>query len=121
MNQIGTPLLTLIGIIGAGIIGYFVGTSTGMGRMHNEMLDDNSMHSMMSSMTGSLSGKTGDAFDQAFLREMIVHHEGAVVMAQMVLETSSRPELRQLATEIITAQNKEIEQMKNWGVLWFTQ
>lgn len=67
----------------------------------------------------SLEGKTGDAFDQAFLKEMIVHHEGAVVMAQQVLATSKRPELIKLANDIISAQTKEIAQMKEWQKAWF--
>ena len=75
---------------------------------------------MMTDMTTSLQGKTGDAFDQVFLTEMIAHHEGAVEMAKMVLEQSNRPELQQLANEIITAQEKEITQMKNWQETWFS-
>lgn len=86
----------------------------GMGSMHD-------MHSMMDGMMGSLQGKTGDTFDKAFLSEMIIHHEGAVAMAELVLATSKRPELIKLANEIISAQNKEIEMMKMWGKNWFGQ
>ena len=73
----------------------------------------------MGSMTDSLKGKTGDAFDQAFLQEMVVHHKGAVVMAEQVLATSQRPELRKLAEDIIAAQTKEINMMKDWEQIWF--
>ena len=78
-----------------------------------------SMTSMMHDMNMMLEGKTGDAFDQAFLTEMIVHHEGAVAMAEKVLEVSKRPELIKLANDIIKAQTTEIEMMKQWQAEWF--
>lgn len=78
-----------------------------------------SMGDMMKGMTIGLSGKTGDAFDKAFLSEMIMHHEGAVEMANMVLATSKRAELTKLAKDIVTAQTKEIEMMKTWQKAWF--
>lgn len=77
------------------------------------------MHSMMDGMMATLDGKTGDEFDKAFLSEMIVHHQGAVEMAQAVLDTSKKPELIKLANEIITAQTKEIKMMQDWQKAWF--
>ncbi len=121
--------------IGAGIIGLMLGfiffserndMRQGMHRMPGgHMMSDHEMHSqmlmddMMNVMMRSLEGKTGDRFDKAFLDEMIPHHEGAVLMAQKVLEVSERPELRKLAEEIIIAQEKEITQMETWKKEWF--
>lgn len=84
--------------------------------MHDESM---SMDAMMHDMMSELEGKKGDEFDQAFLSEMIVHHEGAVVMAQAVLQNSKRPELIKLANDIIKAQTSEIEMMKGWLTSWF--
>lgn len=84
--------------------------------MKNDGMD---MDSMMREMSASLEGKTGDEFDKAFLSEMVVHHEGAVVMAKQVLATSKRPELLKLSNEIISAQTREIEMMRGWGKEWF--
>ncbi len=84
--------------------------------MNNKKID---MHSTMGGMMAGLEGKTGDAFDKEFLSEMIVHHEGAVEMAQAVLATSKRPELLQLANDIISAQTKEIGMMQEWQKQWF--
>lgn len=84
------------------------------------MMPDGSMMSAeMGNMTAGLSGKYGAAFDEAFLEEMIVHHEGAVEMATMVLARSERTELKQLATDIIKAQTTEIEMMRGWKRQWF--
>jgi uncharacterized protein (DUF305 family) len=77
------------------------------------------MNSMMTSMMAGLQGKTGDTFDKEFLAEMVVHHQGAVDMAKAVLATSKRPELLNLANDIISAQTKEISMMKEWQKAWF--
>lgn len=83
------------------------------------MNNDGSMESMMHQMNSNLGGKSGDEFDEAFIDEMIVHHQGAIDMAKLVLEKSEKPELIKLANEIITAQTKEIEQMTFWKKSWF--
>jgi uncharacterized protein (DUF305 family) len=93
-----------------------------MHKMYNGTMmsdSDMSMQSMMISMMASLEGKTGDEFDKAFLSEMVVHHQGAVEMAKVVLATSKKPELVKLANDIISAQNKEIEMMQGWQKAWF--
>ncbi len=86
------------------------------------MMSNNSnqtMNRMMMDMMSGLAGKTGDAFDQVFLSEMIIHHQGAVDMAHAVLTSSKRPELIKLANDIIAAQTKEIGMMQAWQKEWF--
>ncbi len=78
-----------------------------------------SMHGEMSAMNAALQGKTGDSFDQAFLTEMTVHHQGAVEMAQLALTNAKHQEIKDLATAIITAQNKEIAEMQSWQKQWY--
>jgi uncharacterized protein (DUF305 family) len=56
--------------------------------------------------------ETADPFDDAFLRMMIPHHEGAVTMSRAELERGSDGELEQLAREIIEAQEREIGDMR---------
>lgn len=74
-----------------------------------------SMESMMIDMTARMQGKTGKDLEKVFITDMIPHHQGAVDMAQLLLkDTSVRPELSTFAQEIISAQEKEIEQMKIW-------
>lgn len=87
--------------------------------MMNSSIDGSNMDSMMESMMTGIKGKTGDDFDKAFLSEMVLHHEGAVEMAKIVLTTSKRPELIKLANEIVQAQTREINMMNNWQNSWF--
>jgi uncharacterized protein (DUF305 family) len=69
-----------------------------------------SMKSMMSGMQVKPTGKP----DEDFVRMMIPHHQGAVDMAKVELEYGTDPELRQLASNIVAAQDKEIAQMRAW-------
>ena len=58
--------------------------------------------------------ENAEDFDTAFLQEMIPHHQMAVMMAQMLLSGTDRPEMKQLGQNIIKAQETEIEQMRSW-------
>ena len=71
-------------------------------------------------MDGDL-GEADDEFDLRFINAMIPHHEGALVMAEQVLERSDRPELKELAEEILATQQTEIEQMMQWRQKWYNQ
>ncbi len=64
-------------------------------------------------------GPADAEYDLRFIDAMIPHHEGALTMAQDVLQKSKRPELRKLAQDIIKAQEKEINQMKRWRTAWY--
>ncbi|HEY1037126.1 MAG TPA: DUF305 domain-containing protein [Candidatus Paceibacterota bacterium] len=80
-----------------------------------------SMSDMMVSMNAELEGKNGDAFDQAFISEMIVHHQGAVEMAELALKNAKHQEIKDLAKNIISAQTTEISQMQSWQKAWYNQ
>lgn len=86
--------------------------------MYNDeqMMD---MTSMMASMNAELAGKTGDDFDEAFISEMIIHHQGAVEMAELALTNAKHQEIKDLANAIISAQNQEIQDMQSWKDAWY--
>ena len=71
------------------------------------------MHAAMTKMAKDMEAvpMTGDP-DRDFLAMMIPHHEGAVEMARLVLIHGRDPLVRNLAEEIIAAQQAEITTMK---------
>ncbi len=71
-------------------------------------------------MDGDL-GKADADFDLRFIDAMIPHHEGALAMAEQVLEKSDRSELRQVAQDILATQQVEIDQMTQWRQAWYGQ
>mgnify|MGYP001589929938 CR=1 FL=1 len=79
------------------------------------------MGGAMDDMMAGLQGKTGDAFDQAFLSGMIMHHQGAVSMAQAALQNAKHQEIKDMAKAIISAQTSEISQMQQWQKSWYNR
>jgi uncharacterized protein (DUF305 family) len=72
-------------------------------------------------MTDSLKGLSGKDFEVKFMQEMIVHHQSAIDMAQLVPTHTKRAELITLSQNIITAQNKEITNMTTWLAQWYNE
>lgn len=72
----------------------------------------------MASMMAALEGKTGEAFDEEFINQMVLHHSGAIDMATYVDTEAKHSELRNLGSEITSAQTAEIDQMKQWAQDW---
>ena len=62
--------------------------------------------------------KTAKDFDKEFVRQMIPHHQMAVMMAQMASKRAAHPDLRNLARSIIKSQNAEISKMQGWQQAW---
>jgi uncharacterized protein (DUF305 family) len=59
----------------------------------------------------SLKAATGKEFDRLYVQGMIGHHEGAIAMANMVID-SSNSEVQALGKAIIDSQTKQIETLK---------
>jgi len=60
-----------------------------------------------------------EQFDLMFIDMMIMHHQGAVAMAEVAVEQGERPELVQLAEEIVSDQQAEIAQLRAWRDQWY--
>ena len=85
---------------------------------HMMPMSSEQMQGMM--MKGDL-GAADAQFDLRFINAMIPHHEGAITMAQDALKKTKRTEIKKLAQDIITSQQKEIDQMKQWRQAWYKQ
>ncbi len=86
--------------------------------MNDSMMDDDMMSMSMDDMAGMLKGKTGDDFDKAFIEGMIPHHQGAIDMARAALQSAKHDEIKKMARDIISAQQQEIDMMKQWEAAW---
>ncbi len=80
------------------------------------------MPGMMDSMRGMdmnrLNAQTANVFDLMFIDMMIPHHQGAITMAREALQRAEHPEIKRIAEQIITAQEREIRQMNQWKAAW---
>jgi uncharacterized protein (DUF305 family) len=83
---------------------------------HSMPMSQDQIKSMMMSMD---LGAADAEFDLRFINAMIPHHEGAVTMAQDALSKSKRPEIKQLAQDIVRSQAAEIKQMQQWQQAWY--
>lgn len=63
-------------------------------------------------MMGDGTKLSGKALDIWFLKGMIIHHMGAVQMADFVLKLNTRKEVSDFARDVIRVQNAEIMDMK---------
>jgi uncharacterized protein (DUF305 family) len=78
-------------------------------------------HSMtgdMDEMQAMLSDLAGEAFDNEFLTQMIVHHKQAIEMSEFAETNAGHQEIKDLAKAIIAAQTQEIVQMEQWRAEW---
>ncbi len=62
-----------------------------------------------------------DPFDRAFIDNMTPHHESAVAMAEVALRETDDSEIREIANDIVGAQEREIAQMERWRQDWYPQ
>lgn len=81
------------------------GADKGMPHDMGDMMSDEGM--------AELKEATGDEASRLFLEQMIVHHQGAIEMAQTEIEEGVNPDAKAMAQDIIDAQQSEIEEMRN--------
>jgi uncharacterized protein (DUF305 family) len=86
----------------------------------SQMNSNHDMSKMHDEMMKSDSNAASAPYDLQFIDTMTHHHQGAIMMAQMVLKKSQNEELKKFAQKIIDDQQKEINQMKEWRDKWFS-
>ncbi|HJM04132.1 MAG TPA: DUF305 domain-containing protein [Candidatus Saccharimonadaceae bacterium] len=60
----------------------------------------------------------GDAFDEAYIADMLAHHEGALYMAEQAGPVVAQEELLTLTGTILQTQGMEMVQLKEWQKAW---
>jgi uncharacterized protein (DUF305 family) len=79
--------------------------SSGMGTGMDGMMSDTDMK--------KLDAAQGTAAAKLFLTQMTAHHQGAIMMAKTEGSSGQNPNAIALAKAIVTAQQKEIQEMKD--------
>jgi uncharacterized protein (DUF305 family) len=100
-----------------GAMGSAMMNMMGMGGMDLDSMPEHvqeNMRKMMITMPAMHEGMMNEDADVAFACGMIAHHQGAIDMAQVLLEHGDDQQMRALAEEIIAAQVGEIERMTTW-------
>jgi len=59
-----------------------------------------------------------EPFDLAFIDAMILHHQSAIEAARLAEAQATRPEIKEMAANIIESQQSEIDQMNTWRETW---
>jgi|SRR3989344_9586 len=122
-----TLLVGIIGLfLGIGLTYVFMAQNTLVSKDHVGQMNTNQPvtqgehgeNMTMTDMTKALQGKTGDAFDTTFIEMMIDHHQGAIDMANLAKIQAKHTEIQTMADDIINAQTKEIQQMRQWYNAW---
>jgi uncharacterized protein (DUF305 family) len=83
--------------------------------------DESGMSGMDHSMDGMMSEDDMAVLEQAsgadaarlFLQQMVVHHEGAITMAQTEVDEGENPDAKAMAEEIVATQSDEIATMQD--------
>jgi uncharacterized protein (DUF305 family) len=61
----------------------------------------------------------GGEYDRRYLDMMMRMDQGAINMAKNAQQNATRPELKQMAQQIATDRQKEMEQMRTWRDQWY--
>ena len=88
-----------------GMAGMGHGTGDGTGDGTDGMMSDDDM--------SALADASGAEASTLFLRQMVIHHEGAIAMARTELTSGRDADAKALASAIVTGQAAEVEVMKD--------
>jgi uncharacterized protein (DUF305 family) len=128
MNN-NTILVATLALIIGGASAYLIidrssnyrNTPVGMHRMSDGTLMNNTPNTGMGGMMGNMDhGMMMVSSEKEFITEMIPHHQEAVDTAKEVLARgATTPEIKSLMENIVSAQEKEIADMKTWYEAWY--
>ena len=59
--------------------------------------------------------------DLRYIDEMIAHHKGAIILAEKTLDKTQKPEIKELAQDIIKNEPIAIDELYKWKKNWYGQ
>ncbi len=74
-------------------------------------MNDMDMMQMMDEAMTDLEDLEGEEFEVEYVNQIIPHHQGALEMAQAVVDRAPNQEVRDAAARVIEDQNREIEEL----------
>jgi uncharacterized protein (DUF305 family) len=84
----------------------------GMAGMDHSQMGHGSMDMGSEGMARQMVMENGKYSDERFIDAMVPHHQGAVEMAEVALKNAEHEEIKELARNIISSQQAEIEELK---------
>lgn len=117
-NTITVIVVALIVVTGAVTFALTRDNTKSSDTQSADMSGHSSQSSQESATYKQYTALKGEDYDRMFLAGMIAHHQGAVDMASLALNQAKHSELKAMAQNIITAQNKEISSMATWQQQW---
>lgn len=124
MKKTNIFLVSIVAIVAiTGLSLYALRSEEDMGMMDNTQMSRNSNEdisyvNMDSAEYKEYSQIKGEDYDRLFIANMIAHHQGAVSMAKLALQNAKHPDLKDMAKDIVAAQESEIADMKTWQSKW---
>ncbi|MEK7579200.1 MAG: DUF305 domain-containing protein [Patescibacteria group bacterium] len=94
-----------------------VDVSVDSSAMMGGMMSQGGMH--MGGLEDVTTLDSATDFDKEFIEQMIPHHQMAIMMARMLESGTDRPEMLELAKNIIESQSQEIQKMQGWYQEWY--
>lgn len=109
-------IIIILTVITLGIAVWYFTTAAQVSEQSQQTADIDSSEATPSE--NKFATLTGEAYDEAYIADMLAHHEGAVNMGENALGASDNDEVRELASEIVSSQSQEMMQMMNWQKEW---
>lgn len=110
--------LTATGVALAAVLSACGGSNSGMAGMSSSTTAAAPSSAATSEGASAGSSDAARQGDITFAQSMIPHHQQAIEMADLALKNASSDQVKQLATQIKSAQDPEINTMKGWLASW---
>jgi len=114
MSGMGQNMMMNCPMMQAGMMGRQSGSMQMDGPRGDQGVASLAMNAVNERMHREMAMEYTGNVDADFAKNMIAHHQGAIDMAKVVVAFGKDPKIRELAQNVIKAQEDEIAMMKSW-------